>query len=135
MASPPFRRGDGVEAGHGLTAQGLYLFDHPVGRVGGTGPGPIPGAAQVVDHHPGAPFGQFQGIDPAQAGPGPGDDGHAAVEADLFLGDFPVFEKAVVNDHLTGLRVEDPPQGQALVDLPDKGFDRDSPDRGDCGSG
>jgi hypothetical protein len=115
MAAPPFGGGHRVVVGHGLAAQGADLRDHPVGRRGEPSPEPVPGAAEVVDHHLGAAPGQFQGIGPAQARARAGDDGHPAVEADPGLDDVAVLEFAVVDDHVAGLGVDHPPEGLAFA--------------------
>jgi hypothetical protein len=81
MFSRPLGGGHVVVVGHGLAARGPDLRHHLVGGRGRAGPAAVPGAAQVVDHHLGAAPGQLQGVGPAQAAAGAGDDGHAAVES------------------------------------------------------
>ena len=72
-----------VRVGHGLAPGGPDLVHHGLGRGGGSVTGAVPGTAQIVDHHLGTAFGQFQGIGPAQTGPGPGDHGHPALEVQI----------------------------------------------------
>ena len=75
--------GHTVAVGHGLTAEGLDLGHHLLGRRCRTVASSIDGTSEVVDHHPGSPAGEFQGVLPPQATSGAGDDGHLAVESEI----------------------------------------------------
>jgi len=115
--------GDVVVVGDGLAAAGLDFRDDLVGGGTGAVPGTVTGAAEVVDHDPGSPFGELQGVHPSQAAPRPRDHRHAAVKTDLVRGDGAVFEDAVVDDDVAGFGVQGPPDGPALAGLPDEGLD------------
>ena len=80
-----FRRGHVIVTGHGLAAQILDFLNHLVGRGTGSLPRAIPGAAEVIDHHPGAAPGQLQSISTSQSGARTGNDGHPAVKANLIF--------------------------------------------------
>ena len=118
------RRRHIVVIGHGFAAGSLDFAHHLVGRRSGSVAGPVPGPAQVVNHHLGAPFGQFQGVSTPQAGTGTGDDGHPAVIPDFTLGNRAVFENTVVDNDLVVIGIDHPPEGLAVIGLPDQGFDR-----------
>ena len=70
--------------GDSLAAQGLDLRHHGLGGVAGAA-GAVLGAAQVIDHHPGTAFGQFNGVTAAQALARPGNNGYFAVITDRHL--------------------------------------------------
>src|SRR5690606_31788105 len=65
--------GDRVVVGHGLAAGGLDLVDHLLGRRRAAA-GAVHRAAEVVDHHVGAPPGELEGVGPAEAATRTGDD-------------------------------------------------------------
>ena len=65
--------------GDRFTAGGLDLFDHFLRRFAGTA-GAVAGAAEIIDHHLGAQFGQRQRVGFTQAVGGAGDDRHPALE-------------------------------------------------------
>ena len=118
-----FDRRHTIVIGHGFPAQGLDLIDHLISRPPGTLTGTVPRTTQIIDYDFGAAFGQFQGVDAAQAGPGPGNDRHSILKADFCFGNVAVFKNTIVDHHLLGLHVNDFPQRFAFVGLPDDRFD------------
>ncbi len=80
--------GDRAAVGHGLAPRGLDLGHHLIGRRRGSTRA-VQRRPEVIDHHLGAPAGQFQGVLASETAPGSGDDGDLAVEADVRHGALP----------------------------------------------
>ena len=119
-----FNGGDTVIVCNGFTSQRLDRCNHLIGRFFGPLPRSVRRAPQVVNHHPGAPFGQLQRIHSAEPGAGTGDNRHAAIKSNLVFNHVAVFENAVIHHHLTGLSVDNAPDGLTVVDFPDQRFNR-----------
>ena len=118
-----FRRGDGVEIGNGFASLGPDFCYNIVCRSRCSFSGTVTCTAQIVDDDLCTAFGKFQGVDPAKAASGSGDDGHTIVKANFIFWNLSVFEDSFVDDRLFSFGIDRSPERSSVFHFPDKGSD------------